>query len=105
VPGLDFRVRSVQMEFRYESAFGALVPEAYERLLLDAVLGDPSPFARKESLEDCWGIVTPVLRAWESEPAGDFPNYLPGTWGPLGSFELIERSGRRWRKLWRQRMR
>jgi len=99
VPGLDFRVRPVQLDFRYGSAFGAPVPEAYERLLLDAILGDPSLFSRGDSVEECWEVVTPVLRAWESEAATGFPDYLPGTWGPPESFELIERTGRRWRKL------
>jgi glucose-6-phosphate 1-dehydrogenase len=99
VPGLDFRVRSVQMDFRYGLSFGASAPEAYERLLLDAILGDSSLFARKDSVEECWEIVTPIMEVWQREIADSFPNYLPGTWGPDSSFELIERGGRRWRKL------
>ena len=99
VPGLDFRLRPVQMDFRYGSSFGMPVPEAYERLLLDAVSGDASLFARRDSVEECWDIVMPILRAWERDPPKDFPNYLPGTFGPEASFDLLERSGRRWRRL------
>jgi glucose-6-phosphate 1-dehydrogenase len=98
IPGLDFRVRPIHLDFRYGSAFGRPTPEAYERLLLDVMLGDSSLFARKDSVEECWNIVMPVLQVWEDRRA-DFPNYMPGTWGPSESFELIERSGRRWRRL------
>ena len=82
VPGLDFKLRPVQMEFRYGSSFISPVPEAYERLLLDAVMGDTSLFARKDSVEVCWELLTPILKVWERERAEDFPNYLPGTFGP-----------------------
>lgn len=99
VPGLDTRLRPVQMDFRYGSSFGQPVPEAYERLLLDAILGDSSLFARRDSVEESWDIVTPILNVWHNEKPTDFPNYAPGTWGPETSFELTERSGRRWRRL------
>lgn len=99
MPGLSFRVRPVLMDFRYGSAFGVPVPEAYERLLLDVAMGDASLFARVDSVEEAWEIVTPILDYWASHRATDFPNYLPGTWGPQAAFDLIERSGRRWRKL------
>ncbi len=98
-PGLDFRVRPVRMDFRYGSTFGSPAPEAYERLLLDAVLGDPSLFARDDNVEECWDIVMPVIDRWAEKPPEGFPNYVPGTFGPDASLELLERSGRRWRRL------
>ena len=99
VPGLDFRVRPVSLDFRYGTTFGVPVPEAYERLLLDAVLGDASLFARADNVEECWDIIMPVLDRWAAKAPEDFPNYVPGAFGPDSSFELIERSGRRWRRL------
>lgn len=99
VPGLNFRVQPVLMDFRYGSAFGAAVPEAYERLLLDVAMGDQSLYARIDSVEEAWELVTPILKYWGSHKAQDFPNYQPGTWGPQAAFDLIERDGRRWRKL------
>ena len=98
-PGLDLRLRPVYMDFRYGSSFGSPAPEAYERLLLDAVLGDASLFARNDAVEECWDIIGPVLKAWESEPPQKSFDYLPGTWGPKSAFDLIERTGRRWRRL------
>lgn len=99
VPGFDLQMRPVQIDFRYGSTFGAPVPEAYERLLLDIVAGDASLFARADGVEECWEILMPVLNAWETGPASELSNYLPGTWGPKESFDLLERSGRRWRRL------
>lgn len=99
VPGPGLNLRPVQMEFRYGSSFSAEAPEAYERLLLDAVLGDASLFSRRESVEECWDIVMPILRNWQANSPEDFPNYYPGTWGLEASSILLERSGRRWRRL------
>ncbi len=99
VPGLGLRLRPVQMDFRYGSSFGAQAPEAYQRLLLDAILGDASLFSRGDAVEECWEIVTPILRSWQSRPPEGFSNYLPGSWGPRSALDLIERGGRRWRKL------
>jgi glucose-6-phosphate 1-dehydrogenase len=98
-PGLGLRITPVQLDFRYGSPFGTPAPEAYERLLLDAILGDSSLFARADSVEECWEIAEPVLRAWQAESAQDIPSYLPGTWGPQTAFEMMERDGRRWRRL------
>ncbi len=98
-PGLNFRLRPVLMDFRYGSTFGTPVPEAYERLLLDVAMGDQSLFARIDGVEEAWEILTPILDYWASQKPDDFPNYSPGTWGPQSAFDLIERSGRRWRKL------
>jgi glucose-6-phosphate 1-dehydrogenase len=98
LPGQMTRIRPVNMDFRYGSSFGVEVPEAYERLLLDCMLGDSTLYARRDMTERGWEIVTPILEAWKN-PARDFPNYEAGTWGPESAQELIERDGRRWRKL------
>jgi len=98
LPGQAMRIRPVNMDFRYGSSFGLKPPEAYERLLLDCMFGDSTLYARRDMVERGWEIVAPILEAWQ-KPAEDFPNYEAGTWGPRASFELIERDGRKWRKL------
>jgi len=98
LPGQALRIRSVNMDFRYGSSFGVKPPEAYERLLLDCMLGDSTLYARRDMVERGWEIVTPILEAWK-KPAPDFPNYEAGSWGPQAAFALIERDGRTWRKL------
>ncbi|HKY28750.1 MAG TPA: glucose-6-phosphate dehydrogenase [Pyrinomonadaceae bacterium] len=98
LPGQKMRIRWVNMDFRYGSSFGVKPPEAYERLLLDCMLGDSTLYARRDMVERCWEIVMPVLEAWK-KPATDFPNYEAGTSGPQAAFELIERDKRKWRRL------
>ncbi|HEY6232570.1 MAG TPA: glucose-6-phosphate dehydrogenase, partial [Pyrinomonadaceae bacterium] len=98
LPGQSMRIRSVNMDFRYGSSFGVKAPEAYERLLLDCMLGDSTLYARRDMVERGWEIVDPILKAWQT-PAKDFPNYEAGSWGPQAAVELIERDGREWRKL------
>lgn len=98
LPGQAMRIRPVNMDFRYGSSFGVKSPEAYERLLLDCMLGDSTLYARRDMVERGWEIVSPILEAWKA-PATDFPNYDAGSWGPQAAFELIERDGRKWRKL------
>jgi glucose-6-phosphate 1-dehydrogenase len=98
LPGQRMRIRWVNMDFRYGSSFGVHTPEAYERLLLDCILGDSTLYARRDMTERGWEIVTPILEAWK-KPANDFPNYEAGTWGPKAAFDLIERDGRQWRRL------
>jgi glucose-6-phosphate 1-dehydrogenase len=98
LPGQAMRIRQVNMDFRYGSSFGVKSPEAYERLLLDCMLGDSTLYARRDMVERGWEIVEPILEAWK-KPAPDFPNYEAGSWGPPASFELLERDGRTWRKL------
>ncbi len=99
VPGPTMTLRPVTMDFRYGSAFGGSGPEAYERLILDGMLGDPTLFARADEVSASWRFVTPILEAWASRPPSDFPNYAAGTWGPQAAFDLIERDGRTWRRL------
>ncbi len=98
VPGTRVRVEPVKMDFLYGSAFGTDPPEAYERLLLDALLGDPTLFIRKDEIEAAWALVTPVLEAWADAPPPAFPNYDAGTWGPEAADALMARSGRAWRR-------
>ncbi|HEX2024208.1 MAG TPA: glucose-6-phosphate dehydrogenase [Acidimicrobiales bacterium] len=97
VPGQAFQVRSVSMDFFYGAAFLEETPEAYERLLLDALVGDPTLFIRTDEVEQAWRICDPVLTAWEQ---GDLPlaRYEAGTWGPREADRLLEEHGRRWRK-------
>ncbi len=99
VPGPALTVRPVHMDFRYGSSFAASAPTAYERLLLDCMLGDATLFIRGDEVEAAWAAVTPVLEAWGAEAPRDFPNYEGGTWGPKGAEEMLAREGRRWRRL------
>jgi glucose-6-phosphate 1-dehydrogenase len=99
VPGLGLDVRAVNMDFTYGSAFSVDSPDAYETLILDSLLGDASLFTRADEVEEAWGIVTPILDAWVDAPPPDFPNYEAGTWGPPEADALLERDGRRWRRI------
>jgi glucose-6-phosphate 1-dehydrogenase len=87
----------VMMNFRYGTAFGGEVPEAYETLLLDAMLGDATLFARHDFVEAAWALLTPVLEAWRAADA--VPTYEAGEWGPQEADALLKRDGRRWRTL------
>jgi glucose-6-phosphate 1-dehydrogenase len=96
VPGHAFRVRTATMEFSYGATFPEESPEAYERLLLDAMVGDPTLFIRADEVEQCWRIVDPVLEHW----AGDdrrVPLYEAASWGPTEADSLLSRDGRCWR--------
>ena len=99
VPGLGVDVRAVNMDFTYGSAFSVDSPDAYETLLLDALLGDASLFTRADEVEKAWAIVDPIIDAWANGPAPEFPNYAAGSWGPAASDELLARDGRRWRRI------
>jgi glucose-6-phosphate 1-dehydrogenase len=99
VPGPTMTLRPVTMDFRYGSTFGGSGPEAYERLILDAMLGDPTLFARADEVSAAWKFITPIHEAWAAGPPPEFPNYPAGTWGPPQSSALIARDGRVWRRL------
>jgi len=99
VPGLGVDVRAVNMDFTYGSAFSVDSPDAYETLILDALLGDASLFTRADEVEKAWAIVDPIIHAWANGPAPKFPNYAAGSWGPAASDELLARDGRRWRRI------
>ena len=99
VPGERYRPRTVSMDFRYGTAFGLSTPEAYERLILDALRGDQTLFTRKDEVEAAWKIVGNLLKVIESPDApAPFP-YEAGTWGPPEADELMQRDGRVWRRL------
>jgi glucose-6-phosphate 1-dehydrogenase len=99
VPGQLTRIRDVNMDFRYGASFGVQLAEAYERLILDCILGDSTLYARKDMTERGWELVMPILDEWGARAAeADFPNYEAGSWGPEASFKLLEQHGRRWRR-------
>ena len=99
VPGQITLIRDVNMDFRYGSSFGVQLAEAYERLLLDCILGDSTLYARKDMTERGWEIVMPILDYWAAKKSEvSFPNYEAGSWGPETAHELIKRQGRRWRR-------
>ncbi|MFW6189635.1 MAG: glucose-6-phosphate dehydrogenase [Planctomycetota bacterium] len=83
VPGLEPQLKNVDMDFPYRSEFPAGSPEAYERLLLDVIAGESALFARRDEVELAWDFTMGILQAWEQQPVPDFPNYEPGTWGPI----------------------
>jgi glucose-6-phosphate 1-dehydrogenase len=97
-PGPTMKVDPVTMDFRYSEFFGASQPEAYERLLMDAMHGDSTLFARRDEVEAAWERVTPLLDTWRDNPPLDHPNYEAGTWGPDAAVALLARDGRRWRR-------
>ncbi|MFS8120222.1 MAG: glucose-6-phosphate dehydrogenase [Microcoleus sp.] len=100
MPGPDLRTRTVDMDFSYGSSFGVTSSDAYDRLLIDCMLGDQTLFTRSDEVEEAWRIVTPALMAWEapSDPAL-VPQYEAGTWEPAEAELLINRDGRKWRRL------
>ncbi len=97
VPGQGYDLQPVYMDFLYGSSFGTQSPDAYERLLLDVLLGDSTLFTRADEVEASWAIITPILEAWQHMSPPNFPNYAAGTWGPKAGTELIQRDGRTWR--------
>jgi glucose-6-phosphate 1-dehydrogenase len=96
-PGAGMRTRSVDMEFHYVEDFGArALPDAYERLLLDAMQGDASLFARADEIELAWGIIDPILAGWERSDAPPLALYKPGSWGPAEADDLLAQGDRAW---------
>ena len=95
VPGVGMQVRDVTMDFGYGHAFTEASPEAYERLILDVLLGDPPLFPRHEEVELSWKILDPIVSYWEKK--GKPEQYRPGTWGPTSADEMMARDGREWR--------
>jgi glucose-6-phosphate 1-dehydrogenase len=95
VPGTAMEVRDVTMDFGYGHAFTESSPEAYERLILDVLLGEPPLFPRHEEVELSWRILDPIERFWAKRGAPE--QYPAGTWGPRGADEMMARDGRAWR--------
>ena len=97
VPGQGMTIRTVHMDFLYGGAFRTGMPEAYERLILDTLLGDGTLFTRSDEVEEQWLLVDAIVAAWQRDRPG-FPNYAAGTWGPPSADDLIHRDGRSWRR-------
>ena len=97
-PGMQFVLHPVRFEFDYGKSFHLQLPEAYERLLLDALRGDPTLFMRSDELQAAWEFATPILEAWRESPALAFPNYVAGTWGPSEADRLLEGCSATWRR-------
>jgi glucose-6-phosphate 1-dehydrogenase len=96
VPGVSVSVRPVRMNFSYDAEYGAYTPEAYERLLLDALVGDSTLFIRRDEVETAWQIVDSIRAAWDGKPLTNREFYSAGTWGPVASDELLAQSGHIW---------
>ena len=97
VPGTQVGVRPVRMHFSYDSEFGAYTPEAYERLLLEAMAGDATLFIRRDEVETAWTIVDAIRHGWEGKPLTNREFYAAGTWGPVAAEDLLAQSGHVWR--------
>ena len=92
-------IESTDLEFHYTSAFkNSSIPEDYERLLQDALAGDPSLFIRNDHIEEAWKIVDPLIEAWQTLDAQPLYDYAPGSWGPAAADELLLRDGRKWHR-------
>ncbi len=96
IPGPTTNIAQVNMNFSYADNFGKSSANGYERLLLDAMLGDGTLFAEREGVETTWALMTPILEAWK-EQKKDFPNYAAGSWGPKEADDLLARDGRAWK--------
>ena len=98
MPGSSLQIEPVKMDFHYGTSFGKATPEAYERLLLDAMSGDATLFARRDEVEQAWMFVDAIRAAWEKTP-DDLNFYPSGSWGPSEADDLIKRHGATWRRL------
>jgi glucose-6-phosphate 1-dehydrogenase len=99
IPGSRRRLQEVRMDFRYGTAFAVPPPEAYERLILDAMLGDPTLYTRTDEVESAWRFITSILDAWQEPRAPRPVTYVAGSWGPAEGDALITADGARWRRL------
>jgi len=100
VPGTSLRIEPVKMDFHYGTSFGKASPEAYERLLLDAMSGDATLFARRDEVEEAWAFIDPIEEAWHAKTGAPGLCFYPaGSWGPNEADELLARDGRAWRRL------
>jgi glucose-6-phosphate 1-dehydrogenase len=98
-PGSQMQIRPVTMDFRYRNTFGGGSREAYATLINDCIRGDATLFDRADSVEAAWGLVDPILKAWQTAAAPPFPNYPAGSQGPRAADDLVASDGRRWRPL------
>ena len=95
-PGHNMEIRPVRMNFNYETEFGAYTPEAYERLLLEAMAGDATLFIRHDEVEAAWEVVDDIRRTWERKPLSNREFYAAGTWGPIAADDLLAPLGHNW---------
>ena len=98
IPGLETRTQPVKMHFRYATTFGSNTPEAYERLILDAMIGDSTLFIRGDETEASWKLITPILEDWATRGSEGLEEYTSGSWGPKESDALLKESGHQWRR-------
>ena len=98
VPGTSVAVRPVRMHFSYDAEFGAYTPEAYERLLLEAMVGDATLFIRRDEVEAAWQIVDSIRAGWNGKPLSNREFYSAGTWGPVAADDLLAQAGHAWRE-------
>jgi glucose-6-phosphate 1-dehydrogenase len=96
VPGQGLALRPVNMDFAYGGAFRTRLPDAYERLIVDAMLGDPTLFMRADEVEEQWAVIDAIVASWRRDRPS-FPNYAAGSWGPAAGDELPARDGREWK--------
>jgi glucose-6-phosphate 1-dehydrogenase len=99
IPGTSLRIEPVKMDFHYGTSFGKASPEAYERLLLDAMSGDATLFARRDEVEEAWAFIDTIENAWSGKDLPPLTYYPAGSWGPEEADELLARDGRAWRRL------
>jgi glucose-6-phosphate 1-dehydrogenase len=99
IPGPTTEMRTVNMDFSYGSAFGDDLPDAYERLLLDAMLGDSTLYMRNDEVESAWGFITEILRGWEQTAEPPLCLYRAGSSGPEAAARLLGAPERKWRRL------
>jgi glucose-6-phosphate 1-dehydrogenase len=97
IPGSSMRVRPVTMDFRYGSSFGGHLADAYTRLILDCMLGDATLYARGDSVEAAWSLITPIHEGWAGNSLSKVYDYPAGTWGPKEADDMLHIDGRRWR--------
>lgn len=100
LPGVQLLIQPVKMDFRYSTSFGKASPEAYERLLLDAMAGDATLFARRDEVENAWAFIDEIEHAWHNDgPQPPMCEYPAGSWGPKEADQLLQEDGRTWRRL------
>lgn len=97
IPGLETRTQPVKMHFRYAATYGSNTPEAYERLILDAMVGDSTLFIRGDETEASWKLVTPILENWQANGAAGIEEYAAGSWGPEASEAMLKAADNTWR--------
>jgi glucose-6-phosphate 1-dehydrogenase len=96
VPDAGMKLQLTDLDFRFGRNSTGALPDAYQRLLLDAIKGDASLFARSDEVELAWGIIDPILAAWQSPAASNLEIYTPGMWGPESCTEWMRQQGREW---------